>query len=213
MASSDERKCLRCEFSAPVSDWKIWPEGHCNNRLCFECRCMYCKTCKFGDGRVRQWRYEEDGVPGFRCPKCTHPDLRKCGREFCSFWAPPKDWKINAKGETSKWCEHCLDVSRKKGERVKERKKEQLNGTFVPIEYGEWEGKLWANKKYEDFCDKLATSCDIEERKEVGRAKLYIKCPGCNKELLKTSLSRHQAKSCKELVVAPLVESVIASVD
>ena len=127
MASSDERKCIECVFSAPVSDWKVWPQGDCNNVLCFECRIMFCKVCKYS-GRVRTFRYEEDGVSGFRCPKCTDPTLRKCGRELCSFFAPLKDWKIKAGGVPGKWCEHCCDLAAKKSVRVKERKKRKSHG-------------------------------------------------------------------------------------
>ena len=71
MTSSEERKCIICEFSAPVGKWKVFPEGHPHNVVCYECRYMFCKVCKYSDGRVRTWRIEVDGVPGLRCPKCA----------------------------------------------------------------------------------------------------------------------------------------------
>jgi hypothetical protein len=176
MTSSDERKCIKCDFSAPVSDWKVWPQGHRHNVLCYECRYMMCKVCKFFDGRVWQWRYEEDGVSGFRCPKCTHPDLRKCGREFCSFWAPLKDWKIKAGGVPGKWCERCCDIAAKKSVRVKER------------------------KQTDDDYEKPPPRIFTEAQRENARVRntVMVTCPDCKKEMQSRSLKVHSKyRSCK----------------
>ena len=91
MTSSDERKCLKCEFSAPVSDWKVYPEYHPHNILCYECRYMHCKVCEYS-GRVSTWRYEENGVSGKRCPSCADGTYRKCTN--CDFAVPLRDRKI-----------------------------------------------------------------------------------------------------------------------
>ena len=50
-------------------------------------------------------------------------EKKECAREFCSFSAPLKDWKIKTGGVPGKWCEHCCDVAVKKSERVKGIKK------------------------------------------------------------------------------------------
>jgi hypothetical protein len=111
MTSSDERKCLKCEFSAPVSEWKVFPAGSCDNKLCSECRYRYCKVCHY-DGRVRTWRYEEDGVSGMRCPSCVDGTFRNCSR--CEFAGPLREWTIKPDGTPTKWCNRCLERSRTK---------------------------------------------------------------------------------------------------
>ena len=109
MTSSDERKCRNCEFTAPVSEWKVWEEGHPHNVLCYECRYMRCNVCKYS-GRVRTWRYEEDGVSGKRCPSCVDGTFLKCSR--CEFAGPRREWTIKKGGVPTKWCNNCLERSR-----------------------------------------------------------------------------------------------------
>jgi hypothetical protein len=111
MTSSEERKCKKCEFSAPVSDWKVFPEYHPFNVLCYECREMSCKVCKYS-GRVRTWRYEGGGVTGKRCPLCADPTLRKCTR--CEFTEPLANWKIKKDGVPGKYCEYCCAAQQRR---------------------------------------------------------------------------------------------------
>ncbi len=122
-------------------------------------------------------------MSGFRCPKCTHPDLRKCGREFCSFWAPLKDWKIKAGGVPGKWCERCCDLAVKKSARVKERKQQ--------ADDDDSDGYV--------TCTVYRTRAERDAMNErAGITKfLMTTCPDCKKEMQRASLPRHKNKSCK----------------
>jgi hypothetical protein len=112
MTSSEEKKCRICEFTAPVSDWKVYPEQYDpRNILCVECRYQYCKVCKY-DGRVSTWRYEEDGVSGKRCPSCADGTFRKCTK--CEFAGPLRDWAFKKNGAPTNYCNRCLGRSRAK---------------------------------------------------------------------------------------------------
>ena len=120
MASSDERKCIKCDFSAPVSDWKVWPEGHPFNKYCYDCRTMQCKVCDYS-GQVRVWRIEVDGVSSLRCLKCTGVEFNKC--TSCDFEGPLSEWKMK-KGVPTKWCNRCLEWARKKSKKIRDDKRE-----------------------------------------------------------------------------------------
>jgi hypothetical protein len=144
-----------------------------------------CRDCDF-KAPVEEWAFVTETRRKVLCVNCS---FRDCAREFCSFSAPLKDWKIKADGKPGKWCEHCCDVSVKKGERVKERGRERKMGTYVKIDYGPWEGKPTIIPLVEP--DALE-----RERLQELRNQKYIQCPGCKRELLKTSLAKHQAKSC-----------------
>jgi hypothetical protein len=220
MTSSDEQKCLRCEFSAPVGEWKNFRDGR-RNPLCPECSYMYCGVCKFVDGRVWQWRYEENGVSGFRCPKCNDPTLRKCGREWCGFWAPLKDWKIKADGVPGKWCERCCEVGRKRDKKVRDEKRESHMSNLEEDHKSKWNGKALVGgdecrKKYEEYCIKEGidfVKADARRDKQHEVRMRSIRCPGCDKEMRVRSLKKQQDNHCKAVLVAPLVESAIAPVD
>ncbi len=109
MTSSEQRKCVKCEFTVPVSEWKNFRDGS-RNPLCGECSYMGCRVCKY-TARVREWRIEIDGVSSLRCLKCTGVEFNKCTR--CEFEGPLSEWKMK-KGVPTKWCNRCLEWARQK---------------------------------------------------------------------------------------------------
>ena len=177
MTSSDERKCLKCEFSAPVSEWKVFPEHSANNKLCYECRYMHCKVCDYS-GRVRTWRYEEDGVSGMRCPSCIDGTYINCSR--CEFAGPLREWTIKPDGNPTKWCNKCLERSRTKP-MLRSDEAIQARNDRVKDRYKNDE--VYRNTKND--AAKLRNS-------------VLVSCPDCNKEMQPASFVGHiKNRSCK----------------
>ncbi len=214
MTSSEEKKCLNCEFTAPVTDWKVFEEGHPFNVLCYECRAMYCKVCKYS-GRVSTWRYEENGVSGKRCPSCADGTYRKCTR--CDNAGPLREWTFKPDGTPTTWCTRCLDWARKKDKKIRDEKRETHMSNIEARHKAKWEGVVVSDnnvwKKASEKCQ-LEAGIDfvkrdaIQARQSERRAKNYSECPDCHKPLYIKSISGHQAKACKARPdeVPPLVE-------
>ncbi len=203
MASSDERKCRNCEFSAPVSDWKVYPDQYdSRNILCYECLYMHCKVCDYS-GRVSTWRYEEDGVSGKRCPSCADGTYRKCTR--CDNAAPLREWTLKPDGTPTKWCTRCLDWARKKDKKIRDEKRETHMSNIEAHHKAKWEGVVAVNadacqKTYEKFCIKegidFVKRDATRERRDVRREENYTKCPDCHKPMQKNSIAKHQRDAC-----------------
>jgi hypothetical protein len=211
MTSSEEnRKCRTCEFTAPVIDWKVYPEGDPFNVICYECRCMQCKVCKYS-APVSTWRIEIDGVKSLRCFKCADGgEFRKCTR--CDKEEPLRDWKI-LRGVPTKWCERCRAWSQKKEQKIKEQKREDSiafyehqHGPMLKHYGGGSCGPETSRRLYVEYCiregiDHVKRDAIIE-RQQAARNKNYSKCPDCHKPMQITSIEKHQAKACKGVVPA-----------
>ena len=110
----------------------------------------------------------------------TSSEERKtCGREFCDFSAPLKDWKKKKNGEPNKWCEHCLDIAAAKTARVKARK--------------EAAGEV---------CSKTRpctgeTKARREEKERVDALSL-VKCADCGEEMVPRNMKTHRMYNCTE---------------
>ena len=108
----------------------------------------------------------------------TSSEEKKCAREFCSFSAPLKDWKIKRNGVSGKWCEHCCELAAAKSERVKARKQEASGVPFKTKTYT------------------VEEKARREEKQRVETLSL-VRCDECGQEMLPSNMKRHRMYNCK----------------